>query len=80
MQETYNLILNKIDESQIKLNEPMSKHTSFRIGGSADIFVKVGTTHELEYVLEVAKKDNIPLTIIREWYKCISERPEELEA
>ena len=79
MQDIYNLLVSKIDESQIKLNEPMNKHTSFRIGGPADIFVKVETISELKHVLEVSKNNNIPLTVIRKRKQFTSKRPEELE-
>lgn len=63
----YNLLINKIDESQVCLNEPMSKHTSFKVGGLADIFVKVNNLEELEYILEIVKESKIPLTVIRKW-------------
>ncbi|MCL2382639.1 MAG: hypothetical protein FWC79_00215 [Oscillospiraceae bacterium] len=65
MQDVYELLLNKIDTEYIKLNEPMSNHTSFRIGGPADIFVKVWTISELKYVLDVAKTSGLPVTIVR---------------
>ena len=79
MQEIYDILLNKIDKSQMFLNELMSKHTSFKIGGPADIFINVKTVLELKYMLEIANNDNTPLTIVRKWNKLISKRPEELE-
>ena len=54
----------KIDKKQILVNEPMSKHTSFKIGGPSDFFVKVANTCELKFILELSKKHDIPLTII----------------
>jgi len=36
------------------LNEPLSKHTSFKIGGPADAFARPGTVAELKYCLEFA--------------------------
>lgn len=54
----------KIDKRQILVNEPMSKHTSFKIGGEADFFVKVTSTEELKFVLEFSQKNKIPITII----------------
>lgn len=41
MIEVYNELITKIDSDRVLLNEPMSKHTTFKIGGPADIFVKV---------------------------------------
>ncbi len=45
-------------------NEPMSKHTTFRIGGNADIFVTPDTTERLMSVVEYVKRSNIPYYII----------------
>ena len=64
MANVYNDLLTKINKEQIYLNESMKKHTTFKIGGPADIFVKVKTIQELKHVLYVAKNDNMPLTVI----------------
>lgn len=53
-----------ISEQRIFRNEPMSKHTTFKIGGNADLYVKVLSTIELQEVLKIAKKHNIPIYII----------------
>ena len=73
------LLLEKIDKSQIKLNEPMNKHTSFKIGGPADIFIKIKKIEELKYILRIVKEQKVKLTIIRKWYQLISKRWAELE-
>ena len=49
---------------QIYMNEPMSRHTSFKVGGNADIFVKVKNIKELEYVIKIANRTNNHITII----------------
>lgn len=49
------------DEKNIFENEPMSKHTSFKTGGIADIFVAPETLQEL---VEILKLDEMPITII----------------
>lgn len=54
----------KLGKEQVLENEPMSKHTSFRIGGPADYFVKVSNLAEIKFVLELVEKNNIPLTVI----------------
>ena len=65
MQEIYKqLIENGIDKERILLSEPMSKHTSFKVGGNADIFVKAYSVEEIKSVLEVSKENNIPLFIL----------------
>ncbi len=48
----------------IKLNEPMKKHTTFRVGGSADYFYEPKTYEDIKNALNMAKKENIPVTII----------------
>ncbi len=53
-----------IPEDKIFLNEPMSRHTSFKIGGPAEVFIKVKTIEELKSVIDVANKNNTPLYII----------------
>lgn len=37
-------------------DEPMSRHTTFRIGGAADFFVKVQTISQLQEVMRYLKK------------------------
>ncbi len=58
------ILTKEIPENQIFVDEPMSKHTSFKIGGNADIFVKVKNMRELKYLIKIAKKEEIHLTII----------------
>ena len=53
-----------ISKEKIKQNEPMKEHTSFKIGGPADFFVKVNSVEELKEILQFCKIYKIPLTII----------------
>ncbi len=62
--EIYEKLENKMKNSEIKTNEDMSKHTSFKVGGKADIFIKINDIQDLKYILDFTKKNNIPLTII----------------
>lgn len=64
MEDLYSNLLKKIPKDNIYINEKMSEHTSFKIGGPADIFIKVKTLEELQYILQTAKDNNIPITII----------------
>ena len=45
-------------------NEPMKAHTSFRIGGPADILVIPSDANQLEKVVTEVRTEGIPLTII----------------
>jgi len=64
MEEIYKDIIEKIPQERVLKNEPMSKHTSFKIGGPADVFVKINNLEELKYILKIAKTKSIPLTVI----------------
>ena len=54
----------KLNKENLYYNEPMAKHTSFKIGGPADVFIKVDNIEELKETLDLSKKNQIPLTII----------------
>lgn len=51
-------------QDDIYTNEPMSKHTTFKIGGTADIFVKLRNTEQIEKLLNLCKNKNVPIKII----------------
>ena len=52
------------EESKIYINELMSKHTSFKVGGKADIFVNAKNEQDIKSILEYANKNEIPITVI----------------
>ena len=51
-------------EQKIIFDEPMKKHTSFKIGGTADYFFKATTLEELQNIIKFAKIKEWPITII----------------
>lgn len=53
-----------ISKERIKQNEPMKNHTSFKIGGPAEFYIKIKSIEELQKILKFAKKENIKITII----------------
>ena len=53
-----------IDKKNILKDEEMSKHTSFKIGGKADYFVKITSIDELKFILDFSSKNKIPITIV----------------
>ena len=55
---------NILGKENVKYNEPMSKHTSFRVGGNADIFVIVNSEEKLIKVINIAKKLSMPITVV----------------
>lgn len=60
----YDELIKEIDSSNIFVNEKMSKHTSFKVGGTADFFVIANNIKELVYILKVAKTLKINTYII----------------
>lgn len=48
----------------LKKEEPMGRHTTFKIGGAADRFVTVHKETDLQLVLEVCKQAAIPFFIL----------------
>ena len=49
--EIYSYLTKEKPDLNIYMDEKMSKHTSFKIGGNADILVKVKTLEEIKYIL-----------------------------
>ena len=62
--ETYDVLKTFIPKEDIYLNEPMSKHTTFKIGGNADIFVKLKSVEQIEKIIETTRKIGVPLKFI----------------
>ncbi len=56
--------LKEIVKGEVLINEYMSRHTSFRIGGPAEIFCKPKDEEDLHNILQWAKKNKMPITVI----------------
>ena len=54
----------KIENEKIKYNEPMKKHTTFKIGGEAECLIKIETKEELQEILKLSNKYKIPMTVV----------------
>lgn len=48
----------------VAVNEPMERHTTFRIGGPADWFVTPSRTEEVRGIIELCRQQSIPYYII----------------
>ena len=48
----------------LRLNEPMARHTTFGIGGPADLYLKVDTRHALRAAVTVAARHDLPYFIL----------------
>lgn len=54
----------KLGKEKIIYNEPMEKHTTFKIGGPAECLMKIENKETLKQILKLAKENQIPITII----------------
>jgi UDP-N-acetylmuramate dehydrogenase len=48
----------------VRLDEPMSRHTTYRIGGPADVFVMVETLAGLASALDILAEEEVPHTVV----------------
>ena len=48
----------------VKLNEPLSKHTTFKIGGDADLFFIVEETNKLIEALQYLDNEGVPYMVL----------------
>lgn len=62
-QEKIKLELN-IPSENIIFQEPMKKHTSFKIGGPAECLIKIETKEQLQNSLKYVRENKIPVTIL----------------
>ena len=50
--------------ANIRFNEPMSRHTSFKVGGTADIYAMPQNIEELELLINYCHKYEIGYIVI----------------
>ena len=62
--EICNELTKAISPTRIYMNENMKKYTTFRVGGNADILIKVKDVKELMHCIKVADRYYLPVTII----------------
>ena len=65
MQAYYDKVKNlPIGQERLWQNEPMAKHTTFRIGGPADLFFSAATVEEILLIVRTVREESIPLTVV----------------
>ncbi|MBE0573756.1 FAD-binding protein, partial [Candidatus Dojkabacteria bacterium] len=64
MGEQYKELIGKLNPKYLKLNEPLSLHTTVGIGGPADIWYEAQSTEEFIEAINLARKLEIPVTIL----------------
>ena len=53
-----------IDKEKVLLDEPMKKHTTFRIGGPADYFIVPSEVEEIKAVVSLCEETGMPYYVI----------------
>lgn len=64
MQEFCHKLKNVITKGTVLTEEPMRMHTSFQIGGPAEIFVQPATGAEVCQAIRLAKEEQIPFFVV----------------
>lgn len=58
------LMKNFVGQENIRIDEPMKNHTSFKVGGAADILVTPGSFESLVNILSLCKSEGIPFFVM----------------
>lgn len=62
--EFYERLMEIMDQESILLDEPMSRHTTFRIGGPSDCFVLPKSIEEVKKVTALCREMKIPFYVL----------------
>ena len=54
----------QIDKEKILYDEPMSKHTTFKIGGPAECFIKIDNIDDLKEIISFSRENKIQLIVV----------------
>lgn len=66
-----NELKNIVKEENIFVNEPMSKHTTFRTGGNADFYVVPQSSEEIKNLIAFANNNNIDYITFGNGSNCV---------
>mgnify|MGYP000049784230 CR=1 FL=1 len=60
----YNRILEIIPEERLRWQEPLSAHTTFKVGGPADLMIFPQSVGEIQQVVRVCREEKIPYLVM----------------
>jgi UDP-N-acetylmuramate dehydrogenase len=60
----YNRIIGLFEPNQIKIDEPLKNHTTFKIGGPADVMLFPDDVNDLVKVIKACQEDKLPYFIM----------------
>lgn len=55
---------NLLGNEKVRINEPMNRHTTFRIGGPADYFLLPSSSEEVRGILEICREESLQYFIL----------------
>ena len=55
---------NLLGNEKVRINEPMNRHTTFRIGGPAEYFLLPSSSEEVKGILEICKEESLQYFIL----------------
>lgn len=63
-QEFLQRLRTQIKAGTVTEHEPLNRHTSFSIGGPADVFVSPGTKEEIREAVRIAAEERVPFFVV----------------
>ena len=60
----FQLFKARVPNAVMRADEPLSKHTTLRVGGCADVYVEPSSEDELRAVLELCRHEDVPWLLI----------------
>ena len=64
MMNLISVLRDRLGEQGVRVNEPMARHNTFRIGGPADVFAMPSNTDELVFVLRTCRDADVPCFVL----------------
>lgn len=64
MKREYKEIIKILGKNKVRINEPMENHTTFKIGGPADLYYEAKTNQDLVKVIKSVSKLSVPYFIL----------------
>lgn len=64
MEAFLNKLQDILEQEEVLTQEPMKLHTTFKVGGPADVFVKPGSVEQIKQIMEAAREEQIPVYIM----------------
>ena len=62
--EFYEKLCGCMEQERVKVQEPMAKHTTFRLGGTADYYVMPKSEEEIRALISLCRREEVPYYIV----------------